>query len=112
MEKSDKRNTFQYKLREPKLDELRKLGAHLVEDHRDIFKKAYGKLLGILFTKEDTSLILTLAQFYDSALHYFTFQDFLLAHTLEDFGHFLSILVKDQISYTSLDGFPESSLIA
>lgn len=61
MEKSDKRNTFQYKLMEPKLDELRKLEAHLVDDNKYDFNKAYGNLLSTLLTKEDTDLILTFA---------------------------------------------------
>lgn len=83
MVKYDTRNIFQSKLRELKQDELRKLCARLVDDHRDTFKKDYGNLLGTLHTKEDTGLILTLSQFYDSALHFFNFQDFLLTHTLE-----------------------------
>lgn len=51
MEKSDRKNTYQYKLKESKLDELKKLGALLIGDHKDAFKKAYGNLLGVLLTK-------------------------------------------------------------
>lgn len=95
MEKPNIRNTFPYKLREPKLDELRRLGAHLVDDHKDAFKKTYGNWLSIMLTKEDTDLILTFSQFYDPTLYCFTFQNFLLAPTLEKFPHFLCIPIKD-----------------
>lgn len=71
MEKYDRRNTYQYKLRESKFDELNKL----------IFKKAYGNLLGVLLTKVDPRLILTFSHFSDPTLHCFIFHDFLLAHT-------------------------------
>lgn len=37
-----------------KFDELRKLSDFLVDDYRVAFKKAYGNLLGILATREDT----------------------------------------------------------
>lgn len=36
MEKSDRRNTYQYKLRDSKLDVLNKLGHILIGDHRDV----------------------------------------------------------------------------
>lgn len=112
MEKSNRRNTYQYKLRESKLDELKKLGGILIDYHKDSFKKTYGNLLGILLTKEDTRLILTFAQSYNPTMHCFTFQDFLLAPTLEEFVHILCILVKDQVPYMSINGFPKSKVIA
>lgn len=111
-EKSNRKNIFQCKLKDPKLDELRKLGAHLVDGHKDTFKKTYGNLLSIILTKEDTGLILTFAQFYDPTLHCFIFQNFLLDPTLEEFAHILRILIKDQVPYISLDDFPKSALIA
>ncbi|XP_050892585.1 uncharacterized protein LOC127098119 [Lathyrus oleraceus] len=112
MHKYDRRNTYQYKLRECKLDELKNLRALLIGDHRDAFKKACGNLLGFLLTKEDTIMILTFAQFYDPTLNRFTFQDFLLAPTLEEFAHTLCIPVRDQVPYMSTYDFPESDVIA
>ncbi|XP_050889301.1 uncharacterized protein LOC127094519 [Lathyrus oleraceus] len=91
MEKTYRRNTYQYKLKDSKTDELRKLGEFLVEDYRVAFKKAYGNLLGVLSTKEDEGLIFIFAQFYDPTLHCFTFHDFLLAPTLEEFAHLLQL---------------------
>lgn len=112
MEKRDRRNTYQYKLRDSKSDELRKLSEFLVEDYRVAFKKAYGNLLGIQATREDTWLIFTFAQFCDPRLHCFTFQDFLLAPMLEEFAHLLQLSTKNQAPYMIEDNFPDSAEIA
>lgn len=112
MEKVDRRNTYQYKLRESKFDELRKLGSLLIGEDKDIFKRAYGNLLGVLMTKVDPRLILTFSQFYDPMLHCFTFQDFLLAPTMEEFAHIVHIPIIDQIPYMGDVGFLEFSLVA
>ncbi|KAI5387822.1 hypothetical protein KIW84_073786 [Lathyrus oleraceus] len=53
MEKFDRRNTYQYKLKESKFDELKNLGSLLIGEHKDVFKRAYGSLLGVLMTKMD-----------------------------------------------------------
>ena len=61
IEKSGKRNTYQHKLRESKFDELKKLGFLLIMEQKDVFKRAYGNLLGVLKTKVDPDLIHTFA---------------------------------------------------
>lgn len=111
MERSDRRNAYQYKLRESKFDEMKKLGSLLIGEQRDIFKKAYGSLLGVLLIKIDPGLILTFAQFYDPTLHCFTFQDFLLAPTLGEFAHIICIIARDQVPYMGTDDFPEVVVI-
>ncbi|XP_050915729.1 uncharacterized protein LOC127130805 [Lathyrus oleraceus] len=45
-------------------------------------------------------------QFYNPTLHCFTFQDFLLAPTVEEFAHLLQLLVKNQVPYMIEDNFP------
>lgn len=112
MEKSHRRNAYQYKLKDSKFDELRNIGDILIDDHRMALKKAYGILLGVLSTKEDTWLILTFAQFYYPTLNYFIFQDFLLAPTLEEFSHILHLPVRDQVPYMNDDSLPYSAVIA
>lgn len=57
MDKTGRRKTYQYKLRDSKVDELRKLSEFLIEDYRVAFKQAYGNLLGVLSTKEDSGLM-------------------------------------------------------
>ncbi|XP_050889442.1 uncharacterized protein LOC127094682 [Lathyrus oleraceus] len=112
MDKTDRRKTYQYKLRDSKVDELRKLSECLTEDYRVAFKQAYGNLLGVLSTKEDSGLMFTFTQFYDPTLHYFTFQNFLLAPTLKEFAHLLQLPVKNQAPYMIEENFPDSANIA
>lgn len=112
MEKTDRRKTYKYKLRDSKVDELRKLSEILTEDYQVDFKQAYGNPLGVLYTKEDLGLMFTFAQFCDPTLYYFTFQDFLLARTLEEIAHLLQLPVKDQAPYMIEDNFPDSTNIA
>lgn len=112
MNKTNRRKTYQYKLRDLKVDELRKLSELLTEDFRVAFKQAHGNLLGVLSTKEDSGLVFTFTQFYDPTIHYFTFLDFLLAPTLEEFSHLLQLPVKDQDPYMIEDNFPDSVDIA
>ena len=50
------------------------------------FGKNYGNLLSILNQQVDYTTLITLAQFYDLPLRCFTFQDFQLAPTLEEFS--------------------------
>lgn len=112
MKESYRRNTYKYKLRESKFDEINNLGSLLIGEQRYVFKKAYGNLLGVLLTKVDPGLILSFAQFYDPMLHCFMFQDFLLAPILEEFSHIICIPVRDHVPYMSTDGFPEVVVIA
>ncbi|XP_050918457.1 uncharacterized protein LOC127135871 [Lathyrus oleraceus] len=112
MEKFDQRNTYQYKLRKSKFDELKKLGSLLVCEKKYVFKRDYGNMLGVLMTKVDPKLILTFAQFYDPTLHYFIFQYCLLAPTLEEFSHIVHIPVRDQAPYMGYVGFPKVDLMA
>ncbi|KAI5384779.1 hypothetical protein KIW84_071684 [Lathyrus oleraceus] len=83
MEKTDRRNTYQYKLRYSKTDELRKLREFMVEDFRVAFKKAYGNML-----------------------------DFLLAPALEEFAHLLQLSIKNQAPYMIEENFQDSAEIA
>lgn len=55
-------------------------------------------------------MILTFAKLYDSTLHYFMFQDFLLAPMLDEFAHIFHMPVRDQVLYMSY--FLESTMIA
>lgn len=112
IKKFGRRNIYQYKHRESKFDEFKKLGSLLVGEQKYVFKRVYGNLLSVLMTKIGLGLILTFAQFYDPTLHCFMFQDFLLAPTLEEFAHIFRLLVRDQVPYMGTVGFLEVALIA
>lgn len=84
----------------------------MIGDQKDVFKRAYGNLLGVLMTKVDLGLILTFSQFYDPMLHCFTFHDFLLAPTLDELDHLIHIPISYQIPYMGDVELPEVALVS
>ena len=59
-----------------------------------------GSLLGLITAKWDQQLISVLTQFYYPLYHCFTFQDFQLVPTLEEFSDLLGIPILDQTPIT------------
>ncbi|KAI5420475.1 hypothetical protein KIW84_044321 [Lathyrus oleraceus] len=76
------------------------------------FKARYGKLLPLLTTQVDEGLMSTLAQFYDPLYHCFSFLDFQLLPTLEEYAHLVGIPILDQVSFSGLESIPTSREIA
>ena len=64
------------------------------------FINRHGSLLGLIIAKWDQQLISVLTQFYDPLYHCFTFQDFQLVPTLEEFSDLLGIPVLEQTPFT------------
>ncbi|XP_050916407.1 uncharacterized protein LOC127131533 [Lathyrus oleraceus] len=85
----ERKSIHNYKFVEPQLAVLRGLGARLDLTHKYAFKEANGNLLGILNTEVNITVVHTLVQFYDPPLRCFTFQDYQLAPTLEEYSHIL-----------------------
>ena len=59
------------------------------------FTERHGRLLSLVTSKLDEQMMSVLVQFYDPLYHCFTFQDFLLVPTLEDFSEMLGISVLE-----------------
>jgi hypothetical protein len=59
----------------------------------------YGSILNLLHVKVDTTTLTTLAQFFDSPLRCFTFQDFQLLPTLEEFEILLGRSMEGRACY-------------
>ena len=90
-----------------KLNEL----ASLVEDPSD-FRKRYGTLLTLLNANVDEGLLKTFVQFYDPVYRCFTFPDYQLMPTLEEYAHILGISVSDKVPFNGLEAIPKSPVIA
>ncbi|KAI5411176.1 hypothetical protein KIW84_056353 [Lathyrus oleraceus] len=101
-----KRHTKKYSFRQPDLKELRNLTSYVLDPLG--FKARYGKLLPLLTTQVDEGLMNTLAQFYDPLYHCFSFPDFQLLPTLEEYAH----LVAHMTSKGGIQGLPSEFLIA
>ncbi|XP_052723778.1 uncharacterized protein LOC108344405 [Vigna angularis] len=87
---------------EGNMNGLRKLVKKMKSSQKDAFKKEYGNLLSLLEVKVQTSAITTLAQYYDPPLRCFTFQDFQLVPTVEEFEQILNIPLEGKAPYNYL----------
>ncbi|KAI5403843.1 hypothetical protein KIW84_051118 [Lathyrus oleraceus] len=100
---SSKRNIYSFKFKDPDLKNLRNLVSQMHPVYRINFGKNYGNLLSILNQQVDHTALITLAQFYDLPLRCFTFQDFQLAPTLEEFERLVRIPMKDKSLFEGTD---------
>ncbi|KAI5415778.1 hypothetical protein KIW84_040989 [Lathyrus oleraceus] len=105
-----KRHTKKYSFRQPDVKELRNLTSYVLDPLG--FKARYGKLLPLLTTQVDEGLMSTLAQFYDPLYHCFSFPDFQLLPTLEEYAHLVGIPILDQVPFSGLESIPTSREIA
>ena len=86
------RRTHGYKFKRPNLESLRKPAKMLTSP--DHFRKRYGHLLSILRTDVDEGLLNTWVHFYDPLYPCFTFPDYQLAPTLEEYFHWVGLPVQ------------------
>ncbi|KAI5438368.1 hypothetical protein KIW84_024203 [Lathyrus oleraceus] len=105
-----KRHTKKYSFRQPDLRELRNLTSYVLDPLG--FKARYGKLLPLLTTQVDEGLMGTLVKFYDPLYHCFSFPDFQLLPTLEEYAHLVGIPILDQLPFSGLESIPTSQEIA
>ena len=105
-----RRNTKKYSFRQPDLKELRNLTSYVLDPLG--FKARFGKLLPLLTTQVDEGLVSVLVQFYDPLYRCFTFPDFQLLPTLEEYAYLVGIPILDQLPFSGLESIPTSQEIA
>jgi len=88
---------------ENNLSSLRELGRKLKAIHRGVFRKKYGNLLGLLELEVQIPAITAVAHYYDSSLRCFTFQDFQLVPTIEEYEQILDISMNGGVPYRHLE---------
>ncbi|XP_050897132.1 uncharacterized protein LOC127103948 [Lathyrus oleraceus] len=104
------RRTQKYTFKSPTLEVLRELGS-LVANPED-FNGRYGRLLPLLNTNMIEGILATLVQFYDPLYRCFTFPDYQLVHTLEEFSHVIGLPISDQVPFFGLEEIPKHQDIA
>ena len=92
--------------------ELKRLSSYLKGDVLNNFNKNYGNLLLVLNTPVDPMALITLFQFYDKELRCFTFQDYQLVPTLEEYAHLLNIRLTDEVPFVQVPEKPKFEVIA
>ena len=97
--------TRKYTFKNPKLEDLRKLGSLIINP--EAFKEKYGKLLSLLKVDMAEGLLPMLVQFYDPIYHCFTFPDYQLMPMLEEYSHLIGLPISDQDPFSSLEEVPQ-----
>ncbi len=80
------RKTFKFKVQKPRVDGLKAFAKILPDKTRSKFKERYGKILDLLDVNVQVEAVSALAQYYDPPLRCFTFSNFQLSPTLEEFS--------------------------
>ncbi|XP_050884052.1 uncharacterized protein LOC127087231 [Lathyrus oleraceus] len=94
-----KRKTCSYSFHREPLTSLIELGSLATSDQLKGFVGKYGDILTLLKTVVDPVPLQTLLQFYDPELRCFTFQDYQLAPTLEEYSILMSVPIQHQVPF-------------
>ncbi|AES68680.1 hypothetical protein MTR_3g013580 [Medicago truncatula] len=106
----ERRNTRKFTFKKLDLMNLRDLAVKVASP--EDFHDRHGRLLGILWTNVEKGCLETLVQFYDPAYHCFTFPDYQLAPTLEEYSYLVGLPVLDEVPFTGLEPIPKAAIIA
>ena len=69
-------------------------------------------MLNLVTTKPDEELLKVLFQFFDTAHHCFTFPDYQLVPTMEEFSQLLGVPILDQLTFNGTEEYPKPEEIA
>ncbi|XP_058758838.1 uncharacterized protein LOC131632086 [Vicia villosa] len=106
----ERRKTKKYTFKSLEVEELRNLGSLIVD--QDKFCSKYGRLLYLLRTKMEEGILSTLIQFYDSLYHCFTFPNYQLLPTLEEYSSIIGLPITGRVPFIGLEQDPKRCEIA
>ena len=106
---SIRRNTIQVNLIiiPPQLKELE---SRVPENYS--FTERHGRLLSLVTSNTDEDMMKVLFQFFDPLNHCFTFPDYQLVPTLEEFSQLLRIPILNQLPFSATERDPKPEEIA
>ena len=76
------------------------------------FTGRHGRLLNLVTLNPDEEMLKELFQLFDPLHHYFTFPDYQLVPTMDEFSQLLGVPVLDQLPFNSMERDPKSEEIA
>ncbi|KAI5396102.1 hypothetical protein KIW84_062341 [Lathyrus oleraceus] len=94
-----KRKTCTYNFHREPLTSLIELSNLVTGSNQKVFVDQYGDLLTLLKMVVDPMPLQTLLQFYDPELRCFTFQDYQLAPTLEEYSILMNVPIRYQVPF-------------
>ena len=92
---SFKKRFYPVKIKSLEVTSLRELGQLMGQLQRQAFCKAYGKIKDLAMIEVSVEAIASLTQYYDQSLRCFTFGDFKLAPTVEEFEEILGCPLEE-----------------
>ncbi|RDX65616.1 hypothetical protein CR513_55711, partial [Mucuna pruriens] len=99
-------------IRIPNLQTLRQTAREIEGPWRRVLEEKYGKILGLLEVEVQPHALAMLAQFYDVHLRCFTFKDFQLILTLEEYERVLRMPIKEPTVYFHKGYHPSWGVVA
>ena len=98
---SRKIKTRKYSFKNPNIDDLMSL---IPEIQSSIdFRKKYGSNVSLMKLGIKEGILSTLVQFYDLMYQCFTFPDYQLMPTLEEYSYLLGFPITDHVPFTGLE---------
>jgi len=91
---------------------LRELGQLMGQLQHQAFCKAYGKIWGLATVEVFVEAIASLTKYYDQPLRCFTFRDFQLVPTMEEFEEILGCPLGERKPYLFLGFYPFMERVA
>jgi len=102
-ESSNLKKKLYIRVLENNLAGLRELGQKLGPIQRGTFRKRYGNVLRLLEVKVQVPVVTALAQHYDPPMRCFTFWDFQLVLTLEEYEQIFDLPLEGGVPYKHLE---------
>ncbi|KAH1193639.1 hypothetical protein GmHk_19G054643 [Glycine max] len=103
---------YQVKVKSLDVTSLKELGRLMGPLQRQAFRKVYGKILDLTAAEVFTEAVISLAQYYDQSLRCFTFGDFQMVPTIEEFEEILGCPLEGRKPYLFSSFLPSLSKIA
>ncbi|KAH1213174.1 hypothetical protein GmHk_14G041180 [Glycine max] len=103
---------YQVKVKTPDTTSIKELGRLMEPLQMQAFRKTYGKILELTIAEVSIEAIASLTQYYDQPLRCFTFGDFQLVPTIEEFEEILGCPLGGRKPYLSSGCLPSLSRIA
>ncbi|KAH1193420.1 hypothetical protein GmHk_19G054470 [Glycine max] len=107
-----KKRLYQVKIKSLGVAGLKELGQLVGQLQRQAFRKAYGKIWDLTMAEVSTEAIASLAQYYDQPLRCFTFGDFQLTPTVEEFEEILGCPLGGRKPYLFSGFYPSLARIS
>ncbi|RDX62140.1 hypothetical protein CR513_59562, partial [Mucuna pruriens] len=106
------KNWMPITIRIPNLQTLKQTAKEIRGPWWRVLEEKYGKILGLLEVEVQPHALAILAQFYDVRLRCFTFKDFQLAPTLEEYERILGMPIREPTVYFHKGYFPSWGAVA